>query len=855
MRDAGRRQKRDGIGAMPVLTRPPRHPLSGPGVRALPAGSSFKAPLLPVPLTPLIGREGHLARTAQLLAEHHARLITLTGPGGVGKTHLALALAVTLLALFPGGIWFLDLISITEPPGLLPALARALDFPVRAPRRLLATLQEQLQDRRLLVVLDNFEHLVDAGPVLTSLLVACPGLSVLVTSRVPLDVRGEQVIPVPPLGLPDPAAHADPASLADVPAVALFLARARSVAPDFALTSDNAGAVATLCRRLDGLPLAIELAAAHSDIQSPQSLLTRLARTQDLGAPPRDLPARQRSLTATLDWSYQLLTAAEQTLFRRLAVFTGTASLEAVGAVAGELPNDADPLATSTTLIRHNLALLSGTAGNEPRVRLLETVRAYAWERLAADSVDLAATQRRHATYYLTLAEAASPRLLGPDAPACLAQLAQAYDHLRAALGWAFAHNASLALRLTGALWRFWFLRGDFSEGRRALETALDRSTMGDPARVPALAGAGVLAYQQGDYEAAVALLEEVMPLARKQDRAADLTLALNVLGLALQRRGEYARASVLHEEALALARKRGDRWSAFFGLNNLALLARRLGDDERAARDGAASLALARELGSPWSIHLVLDNLGLVALRQGDPHRAEALFAESLELSRQLGDQQGRGFSLNNLALVAHARGDNATAARLAGESLALASEIESRELLLESLELVALLAPAETAARFLGAAEALREANGYVRIPASRAGHLRLTRDLEVALGTKALAAVKAAGRALAPTGATREALAATAVLADTPRAAAGTPIAAPAAAARPAVALTRRERDIARLIARGLTNREIAARLNIGARTVETHAANLQAKLGVAGRAEAAAWAARELDSPGE
>lgn len=802
-----------------------------------------------------MGRDGELAAATSLLRDPTVRLLTLTGPGGIGKTRLALALAAQAADIFSDGVAWLDLAPISDPALVLPTLARSLNIREEAPARLLARLGESLRDWRVLVLVDNAEHLLDAVASLAALLATCPYLTLLVTSRAPLRVRAERRYPLVPLALPDPAAPADPAALADVPAVALFLARARSVAPDFALTADNAGAVATLCRRLDGLPLAIELAAAHSDIQSPQSLLTRLARTQDLGPAPRDLPARQRSLTATLDWSYQLLTAAEQTLFRRLAIFTGAASLEAVGAVTGELPDDADPLATSTTLIRHNLALLSGTADDEPRVRLLETVRAYAWERLAADPVDLAATQRRYATYYLTLAEAAAPRLLGPDAAASQAHLAQVYDNVRAALRWALAHDALIALRLTGALWRFWFLRGDFSEGRRYLADVLDQAERIAPACVPALVGAGVLAYQQGDYEEAVALLEEAAPLARQRERAADLTLALNVLGLALQRRGEYARASVLHEEALALARKRGDRWSISFGLNNLALLARRLGDDERSARDAAASLALARKLGNPWSIHLVLDNLGLVALRQGDPQRAEALFAESLELSRRLGDQQGRGFSLNNMALVAHARGDNATAARLAGESLVLASEIESRELLLEILELVALLAPAGAAARLLGAAEALRVANGYLRIPASRAGYLRLTRDLDVALGTKVQAAARAAGRALAPAEAAGEARAVIAALSAPPCTVAAAPVAAPAATPPPTVSLTRRERDTARLIARGLTNREIAARLNIGARTVETHAANLQAKLGVGSRAEAAAWAARELDSPGE
>jgi predicted ATPase len=645
-----------------------------------------------VPLTPLLGREREEAAVTALLrrapqegAGATVRLLTLTGPGGVGKTRLALQVAAGLREVFADGVVLVELAAVRDPSLLPSAIAQALGLHERGGQPLGEILTASLHDKHLLLLLDSFEHLLEAAPLVADLLRVCEGLTVLVTSRAALRVRGEQEFSVPPLALPDPT-HLPPAdALAQYPAVALFLRRTQAVLPAFALTPANAAAVAAICHRLDGLPLAIELAAARSKLLSPGALLARLEhRLQVLVGGPRDLPARQQTLRDTLAWSYELLDMAEQMLLRRLATFVGGCTLEAAEAVcsaSGDLGGGVlEGLAAlvDKSLLRQD-AQADPHAGNlEPRVVMLETIREYAWERLTA-SGEAEALRRRHAAYFLALAESAEPALLGPDQAVWLARLESEHDNARAVLRWAvesaeFEHG----LRLAGALWRFWQVRGHLSEGVRWLETLLARDEAGGrrvaaPVRARALKGAGVLAYRQGDYGQAATWLEESLALQRDLGNPEGIAAALNNLGLVAYDLGDYARAAALHAESLALRREVGDTWGSAISLNNLGLVARRQSDYGRARALFEESLALHRELGDEGGSTLALLNLGDVARIQGDHERALGLLEESLALTRQLGDTGHQALALLILGAVAREQGSYGRAAAWLEESLAL--------------------------------------------------------------------------------------------------------------------------------------------------------------------------------------
>jgi len=471
----------------PVAGAPPLAPASAPA--AVPA--LVIAPL-PTPPTALIGRERAQAEVVHLLRPGAARLVTLTGPGGVGKSRLALAVADALRDAYPDGVAFVDVAPIRDPTLVPATIARALGLNA-ATGSTIQPLAERLREERLLLVLDNVEQVVDAAPLLADLVAACPHLALLVTSRTALRVRAEQRFAAPPLTLPTTGQ-----SLEDVMssmAVRLFVARARAVRPEFRLDADNAWAVAEICRRVDGLPLAIELAAARVGLLPPPALLQRLThRLTALAVGARDLPDRQRTLRAAIDWSYDLLPEMERTLFRRLAVFVGGCAHDAVAEICTH-GLTLDPLDGVAALVEQSLLRQEDNAG-EPRVGMLETIREYAWERLVGEGEE-DATRRAHALYYLALAEAAEPALHDPAAGAWLARLEREHDNLRAALDWAWERDElTLALRLTGALWWFWHIRGHLGEGRGWLERLLAADAAGSgsaPAavRAKALVGAG----------------------------------------------------------------------------------------------------------------------------------------------------------------------------------------------------------------------------------------------------------------------------------------------------------------------------------------------------------------------------
>jgi predicted ATPase len=538
------------------------------------------------------------------------RLLTLTGAGGVGKTRLAIAVAGDVVDHFEDGAYFVDLAPIVDPALVPSAIAGVLEVGETAGKPLVESLVAHLRGRSALLVLDNFEQVAAATPLVAGLLATCPALKVLVTSRAALRLSGEHEYPVPPLELPDPKRLPDPEALARYEAVTLFIQRARAARPDFEVTNASAPAVAELCARLDGLPLAIELAAARVKLLSPQAPLARLGRRLSLltgGA--RDLPARQQTLHSTIDWSYDLLEPAERTLFARLAVFVGGCSLEAVEAVCN-VGDDLllDPSAGSGQAVLDALALLvdksllrqaEGPDG-EPRFTMLETIREYAAERFET-SGDAECWRQRHAGYSLALAEQAAPELTGPRQAAWLERLERDHDNLRAALGRALERDQTeLGLRLAGALGRFWEIRGHLREGQGWLERALSRWPEAPAAaRAAALNAAGSLAYHACAYE----------------------------------------RAATLHQEALSLRRVLGDRRGVAVSLHDLGITALHLGDLDRSEALCAEGRAIWRELGDQRGVAISLNSSAILARNRGDHERARAYYEESLALFRGIGD------------------------------------------------------------------------------------------------------------------------------------------------------------------------------------------------------------------------
>jgi len=757
---------------------------------------------LPSELSSFVGREKELAEVKRSLRD--TRLLTLTGSGGCGKTRLALAAASDVVEDFEDGVWLVDLAPLADPSHVSQALASTLGVREQPGRSHIETLSDYLGPKKVLLVLDNCEHLIEASADLAeALLRSCPDLRLLATSREALGITGEVAWLVPSLSLPDLRHLPAVESLPRYESARLFLERAAAVRPTFALTEHNAPAVAQICYRLDGIPLALELAAARTKVLSVEQIVDRLDDTfRLLSAGGRTAIPRHRTLHATMDWSHDLLPEQERILVRRLSVFAGGFTLEAVESVCvGEDLQRDDVLDLLSHLVDKSLVLVAEQDG-EARYRLLETVRQYGWEKLS-ESGEEGQLREQHARYYLALAEEVEPELKGEGQVAWLERLEREHDNLRVAMRWLLERGESdEAARLGWALWLFWGIRGHYDEGRRSMEQALSvEGSVAMPAssRAKALYVEGMMENYQGDHLSAEVLLEESISLFRELDDKLGTAYALSNAGFAALGQGQPQKAITLTEEAVDLFLEVNEKWGAAIELGFLAVAWRDQGDHERAKLLAERGLALSQEVGERQAISVALNTLATLAQAERDHERARELFGEGLTVSAELGNESDVVHCLEGLASIAGAEGSLVRAARLWGAAEALLEEIVVG---------VHTYVPDRSLhqSQVAAASAQLDEAEWTAAWDEGRA--MTSEQAIEYALEQES------ASESVAPE-------------------------------SYPA-GLSAREVEILRLVAAGLTNVEVAKALFLSSRTVDWHLGSIYRKLGLHSRTEAARFA---------
>ena len=710
---------------------------------------------VPLPPTPLLGRAAERAWVIRQLVQPVPRLITLVGTGGIGKTCLALDIVANLHDSF-AEIVFVDLTLVSDAGHVVPAIARSLAVRETDDQLLLDSVKTYLYDRHVLLLLDNFEHVIAAAPQIADLLAGCPMLKVLVTSREELHLRGEHVFPVPPLALPDAQTHRD--DLAGVAAVMLFVERATDHQPNFVLSAENASAVAAICRQLDGLPLAIELAAARIRLFPPAVLLQRLSNRLDLlTRGPQDLPMRQQTLQNTLDWSYNLLEPDEQALFAHLAVFVGGWTVTAADNVSADptIPGNSVIDALQGLLDKH-LIIEAPRRDDEGRFTMLETMREYARARLA-QRADAPLIRQRHATYFLALAEIAIPLTQERPDSAHLAQLDAEYGNQRTALQWMLEqHDSEGSLRLCNGLAPLWDIHGHLSEGRAWLRATLALpSDEASTARADALETASRLAIEQGDWSEATELLTQALVLGRRLGDERRVAQFLRTHGWLALMQGAYADSTVLLDESLSLYRSAGDKpgISRVLGLQGQAAYEQL--DFARATPLLTESITYSRAIGDAIDTAWSLNKLGLVLLHQGDLADADRLLEESLAIFRELTYTRGIAWVLGSLGWVRLAQAAYAQARELFTDSLRRYDQIGEKRNIAFILEYLACLASAqrqaERAARLFGAATALRQTAGVLLPPVVEVQYAPFLAMVRTALGTDGVVVIWAEGAAL--------------------------------------------------------------------------------------------------------
>ena len=864
------------------------------------AAASFST--LPAQLTSLIGREREVTAVRDLLQRPDVRLVTLIGTGGIGKTRLSLEVGAELLPAFPEGVYFVPLASINDETLVIPAIAHTLGLQHRYAERQqplaehMDYLKTFLREKQCLLLLDNFEQVVDATPDIAELLAACPRLIILVTSRAALHISGEHEFPLLPLALPDGTSPLAIHELTQYAAIALFLQRAMAIKPDFNVTTANIQTIAMICRRLDGLPLAIELAAARIKLLPPQALLQRLIHPLNvLTGGRQNAPERHQTLRTTIAWSYHLLNAVEQQLFCRISVFVGSCSLEAIEALYSTYPDRTMLVLDGVSSLIDKSLLRQIEQGDEPRIVMLETIREYALEMLNANGEERF-SRHAHAVYYMTLAEESERELVGPQQTTWLERLEQEHDNLRVALNWALQQDENtnetqrrmeIALRLAGALRRFWQMHGHLNEGQTFTEKALSASEgilVTAQARAKALIAAGTLASIQNDYDRTEAYCRESLLLFRELGDQQGTALSLFLLSVVPMMKGNNVAARSLAEEALALFREMGDKERIAWSLSTLGLLDTQEEKYASARARYEESLALHRELSNKRGIAASLLRLAqLLFVSQGDQAALRSLLAEGLALNHELGEREGIANIHSLSAQLAFRQGDSSSARAQIEKSILLYKEIGQRRVLAESLAILARIVLAQgerTKARVLydesqeiarklnhmwliatclegragiateesqlawaaqlwGAADSLRETIG-VPIPLiDRTDYERSVTTVRTRMGEKDFEAAWEAGRAMTP----EQAMAS---LAN----AVGAPLATPAATSSPTypAGLTAREVEVLRLVAKGLTSGEIARELKISEKTVAHHLTHTFNKTSSENRAAAVAFAIR-------